>query len=277
MQEPPKPDKKAYTAVNDLTRDEGVKRFAGQFRKFGREIKTRMSKKMSLIVLVVIASALALGYFKALRDIAHLRTPEGSAGVDRQEVSELLEQVRRLILLPEGEVPLVATVQDAEALIREQSFYLGVRNGNKLLVYGSARKAIIYDPERDILVNVGPVYFDEQAVSPQVPQEPVNVVSPAPLPQTEGLSIEIRNGSGEPGAARELGDKLESKPDYSVVGITDAARNNYEEVLLIDLVAGSNPEAITKLAAFIGATVITSLPEEETESGAEVLIILGGE
>ncbi|MCU0660002.1 MAG: hypothetical protein MUD00_00045 [Candidatus Pacebacteria bacterium] len=39
-------------------------------------------------------------------------------------------------------------------------FFKGAQKGDKLVVFPTTGKAIIYSPERDIIVNVGPVTFD---------------------------------------------------------------------------------------------------------------------
>jgi len=75
---------------------------------------------------------------------------------------ELLTKVGKLIILP-NEKPTFATILDAKKLIAEQSFYAGSENGDQLLIYQKAQKAIIYSPTKNILVNVGPVYFNNEA------------------------------------------------------------------------------------------------------------------
>lgn len=88
---------------------------------------------------------------------------ENTAELTDEEVSELVEQVRGLIFLPEDEIPLVATVVNAEALQAEQPFYQDVQNGDRLLIYGESLKAIIYRPSENQLVNVGPVQYNQEA------------------------------------------------------------------------------------------------------------------
>jgi len=77
-----------------------------------------------------------------------------------KEVKLLVAAVGKFIILPSEETPTVATVMDAKALIAEQTFYSGAVNGDKLLVYSKAQKAVLFSPSRNVLVNVGPVYFN---------------------------------------------------------------------------------------------------------------------
>jgi len=87
-----------------------------------------------------------------------------AAAATAAEVAELLEEVGKLMLLPEGEEPLVATVVDPESLALEQPFYANVQKDDRLIIYPSILKAILYRPSSGIIVNVGPVQVqDDQA------------------------------------------------------------------------------------------------------------------
>lgn len=83
--------------------------------------------------------------------------------VEQTQVNDLLAKVGKLVILPTGETPVVATINDAAALIKEQVFYKGAKNGDVVIVYQKAAKAIVYSPSRNIIVNVGPVFLQDQA------------------------------------------------------------------------------------------------------------------
>lgn len=77
-------------------------------------------------------------------------------------LAETMEKVGKLIVLPKDETPVVATIADAATLIQKEPFYAGSKNGDIVLMYQKALKAIIYSPDRNIIVNVGPVYVPPQ-------------------------------------------------------------------------------------------------------------------
>ena len=110
-----------------------------------------------------------MAYREAKEQVNLLSSSQGQAQVAQWEVDALLAKVGGLILLPEDEKPAVATIQDIEALVQAEAFYQGAKNGDKVIVY--RHKAIIYDPVNNKLVNVGPVYLQNEPVSPVV--EPV--------------------------------------------------------------------------------------------------------
>jgi hypothetical protein len=91
-----------------------------------------------------------------------------SKAEEEKVIQEIVENAAKLIVLPKGEEPVMATITDADALIKEQPFYLGSKNGDVVLMYQKALKAIIYSPERNIIVNVGPITPQENAQAEQV-------------------------------------------------------------------------------------------------------------
>jgi len=85
-----------------------------------------------------------------------------SSAVEQAKIKELIEKIGKLIVLPTGEDPVVATINDAASLIKDQPFYKGAKNGDVVLVYQKASKAIVYSPDRNIIVNVGPIFLQDQ-------------------------------------------------------------------------------------------------------------------
>ena len=61
-----------------------------------------------------------------------------------------------MIVLPEDEIPTVATVSDPEKL-KEQPFFSDAKKGDKVLIYANAKKAILYDPMANKIVTVAPI------------------------------------------------------------------------------------------------------------------------
>ena len=74
----------------------------------------------------------------------------------QQEAEDLIERVGRLVVLPVGERPTIATVSDIEQ-VKDRPFFANAKNGDKVLIYTNARKAILYDPVNDKIVEIAPV------------------------------------------------------------------------------------------------------------------------
>lgn len=95
-----------------------------------------------------------------------------------EEIEEVTSVLAGFMELPEGEEPTIATVIDREKL-QDQPFFLNAQNGDKVIIYTNARKAILYRPETQKIVEVAPIFFDET----QTEAEPSST-SPEATPET---------------------------------------------------------------------------------------------
>ena len=77
------------------------------------------------------------------------------------QVDDLVAEVGRLIVLPENEVPTVATVTEPEKL-KDQLFFANAKAGHKVLLYTEAKKAYLYDPVAKKLIEVAPITTELQ-------------------------------------------------------------------------------------------------------------------
>ena len=82
------------------------------------------------------------------------------AGSDA-ELRSLVSDVSDHMLLPPDESPTLATVSDMHAL-EGQEFFKNAQEGDKVLMYLRSRKAIIYRPSIDRIIEVGPITGGEQ-------------------------------------------------------------------------------------------------------------------
>lgn len=113
------------------------------------------------LVLVLLAGAYGAyraGWFSFTKKAA-APTEIKSAEEIKEEIEDVVTQVGKHIVLPEGEAPTVATVTDP-ALLKDQAFFANAKTGHKVLIYTQARKAFLYDPERDILIEAAPLVVD---------------------------------------------------------------------------------------------------------------------
>lgn len=119
-----------------------------------------------IVALVIVALAgLAAYFYIEMKDAKN--NPEKAS---QQQVESLVAKVGKLITLPSDEQPTVATVQDKEKL-KEQPFFSGAENGDKLLIYTKAQKAIIYRESTNTLINVGPVTLDTAEAATQAEKQ----------------------------------------------------------------------------------------------------------
>lgn len=117
-------------------------KFKGFFRKYFSII---------MLVLVVLLAGTSFYFYKKSNS-----NPDAEA---QAEVKSLVSKVGRLMILPEGETPTIATVSDPEAL-KDQAFFADAKKGDKVLIYSNAQKAILYDPEADKIITIAPLNTD---------------------------------------------------------------------------------------------------------------------
>ena len=73
----------------------------------------------------------------------------------------MVDKVGKHILLPPGEQPTVATVSDLSPL-KDQLFFKNAKVGDMVLMFPKARRAILYDPISDRIIEVAPITVDAQ-------------------------------------------------------------------------------------------------------------------
>ena len=76
------------------------------------------------------------------------------------EAKRLTSSVANLIFVPENEVPTIATVSDPRGL-EGRPFFDKAVEGDKVLVFAGAKKAILYRPSADKIVEVMPFSVPE--------------------------------------------------------------------------------------------------------------------
>lgn len=74
----------------------------------------------------------------------------------QQQNQDLISSIGKLTVLPSGETPTIATVTDITKL-KDQPFFANAKNGDKVLIYTSAKKAYLYRPSTNKLINIAPV------------------------------------------------------------------------------------------------------------------------
>jgi hypothetical protein len=78
-----------------------------------------------------------------------------------EEAKALAIKVGILMVLPKNEVPTIATVSDPSVL-KDQVFFIDAKKGDKVLIYTGAKKAILYDPTINKIVNVAPLNIGDK-------------------------------------------------------------------------------------------------------------------
>jgi hypothetical protein len=114
-----------------------------------------------LLVLVLLAGA---GFvFRQHREAKQLQNQlldlkQNPQKATEEESKALLDKVGQLIELP-NEQPTIATVTDLSAL-KDQAFFANAQVDDKVLIFSNAKKAILYRPSTNKIIEVAPVNLD---------------------------------------------------------------------------------------------------------------------
>ena len=123
-------------------------------------------RKMLLPIIAILALLLAGYFYWQVRTLK--QNPQISA---QKEASDLVAKVSKLVLLPEGETPTIATVSDPEAL-KDQPFFAKAQKGDKVLIYAQAKKAFLYSVSLNKIIDVAPLNIGNQkAVTPPAKED----------------------------------------------------------------------------------------------------------
>ena len=178
------------------------------------------------------------------------------------EQAALIAEVGKLIVLPTGEQPTVATVSDVNRL-KGQSFFTHARNGDKVLIYTKAQEAILYDPQANKIVEVGPISLTQVTPTPK-----------GPTPTLAPVKVAIYNGTPTAGLANKISLDITQKMPSVTIVVKNDAKNDYSSTIVVDL-TGKNASTATTMAEILGAK-ISSLPKGEIKpQNADLLVILG--
>ncbi|MBI3380343.1 hypothetical protein HY029_06335 [Candidatus Gottesmanbacteria bacterium] len=134
--------------------------------------------RMSYIIFglgILIAVATAVYFFLQYQDVKQQLT--NPANYTATESKTIIEKLGKLMELPTDEVPTVATISDKEKL-KNQPFFVRAKNGDKVIIYTNAKRAILYDPIANKIIDVAPVNIGSPSAT--ITGEPTIKISPTP-------------------------------------------------------------------------------------------------
>lgn len=132
--------------------------------------------KLLLTILIPLLIGGALGVYVIQMKPELIGLSKGQAQV-QAETDSLVSEVGKLISLPTDEKPTVASITDIEKL-KDQPFFKNAKNGDRVLIFTNAKKAILYRQSEKRIIEVGAVNINQQA--PETSASPVPETSPSP-------------------------------------------------------------------------------------------------
>lgn len=135
----------------------------------------------TLLGLVVLGSIASAGYF-----YREYRLVVG----DTQKAEEIqhtriLATIAKFMQLPE-EKPSIVTITDRDKL-QNQEFFQKAENGDKIIIYETAKRVLLYRPSTRKVIDVAPLVYNQDNVSGATTEAPPLdlIVSPPASPTAE--------------------------------------------------------------------------------------------
>jgi C4-dicarboxylate-specific signal transduction histidine kinase len=134
----------------------------------------KRQKKLILWLVIAILFIAAVGtaayyvkrYHDSQQQVKKLSSNSQQAAQDQNQ--QLINKIGKLTPLPTGETPTIATVTDITKL-KDQPFFANAVNGDKVLIYTQAKKAYLYRPSTNKLINIAPVNLGATTPATQTP------------------------------------------------------------------------------------------------------------
>lgn len=228
-------------------------------------IKMKLSMKskifLSVIFFVAFITLIFVGYWFLQNNYQ-----ESKKNSVKSEIQQVIMQVEKLMELPKNELPELATVSDKSQL-QQQAFFEKAENGDKVLFYTNAKKAILYRPSINKIVEVAPINIQQTTNNKQTPMN----VNPT---NTQIIKMAIYNGTDKNGYALETSNRLKKSLGNIDVVKTANASKFYDENLVVDFTGKLHVE-VNKIISELGSGIATSSAVDETNPETDLLIILG--
>ena len=116
-------------------------------------VRRRVTKGLIAALLIVGVSLLVYQYVQTRNELQRARDPKAAA---KTEATDLAKKIGKYLDLPQNERPTTATVSDKTKL-QDQPFFEHVQDGDKVLVYTKAQRAVLYRPSTNKIIEYAPV------------------------------------------------------------------------------------------------------------------------
>ena len=231
-------------------------------------VKSLMLIGISLLVVVILLSVAATIFYNQYKKSQLLTNPTLAS---EEQVKTLTAEVGKIMLLPTGETPTLATVSDKSKLAG-QAFFSNAENGDKVLIYSTAKKAVLYRPSTRKIIEVGPINITSDAGNAN---GDVAGASASATITPAVARVALLNGTTVVGLTRRVEPSLMSKVPSIEVGVKDnAAKNDYPQTLII-VSSDTQKSVADQIAKALGGKVAPLPSGEVTPPDTDITVILG--
>lgn len=208
---------------------------------------------------MAVSTFAAIRFYDLYRQ-AEAKVPKTEKEMEK-EIMDITAQLKKIMNVPD-EKPVIATVKDKNVLKSQQAFFANAENGDKLVIFQTARKAILFRPSTAKIIESGPLLVSPNQQGQQ---------------QVQSVKMMIYNGTTQTGLAQTTEENLKKAAGPLLETMVGTAKStNYQKTLVIDL-TGNNKQSVEQVAKYLNGEVAT-LPTGETKpEDADILVIVGSQ
>lgn len=200
----------------------------------GRWIKQH--RLVAIVLFIILAGGSGIFVYQANR------TPKNLAD------NAIITHVNKVLTIEGDANPVILTVEDESKANQAQPFLDIAVNGDKVLLYYKAKKAVLFRPSSGEIVRQGSF-------------TPPNA------------KIFIRKGAADNSKVSELEAKLDQVKEIEVVSQDNSPKSDYTGLILVS-VTDRYDEKLRELEAVLGVKTVR-IPPGETFPDADIMIIVG--
>ena len=127
----------------------------------GKYVWNKVSLAMLLLLFLLLSALGIAGYW-------YYQYTQSPPVREYAEMKSLVAKIGKMIEIPTDEAPTLATVTNKQKL-DNQLFFQRAENGDKILIYSKNRRAILYRPSTERIIDVAVVDItQEQYVNPLI-------------------------------------------------------------------------------------------------------------
>jgi hypothetical protein len=121
--------------------------------------------KLKIVVIaiaVTVGCALAVVTVLLYKQVQELRSNPEKVAVEK--ANQLKDKVSLIMHLPD-ETPTIAEVKTEDIdKLKTQEFFRDIKNGDKILIFSKAQKAVVYREDENRIINSGPIVINASNV-----------------------------------------------------------------------------------------------------------------
>ena len=235
-----------------------------------------MFKNFRSTILIIFVAILAIGSLGSavLFHYRYTQLQKNPNLAAEQKNKNLISAVGKLFNVESNETPTLAIITEEEKVRASNEFFARVKNGDAVLFYAQMKKAVLYRPSTNQIVEIVPLILEKttstaSSTLSETPSETSTMATSTPI------TVALYNGTHTVGLTKTIETKLhETHPLFEVIKKTNAKKSDYSQTIIVPLTPAGQTQA--EIIAKILSGTVGSLPSGEENSSADVAIILGG-